>query len=1112
MSGIRKFGNTVSNISDKNQRDLVLDTSRSFIVQAPAGSGKTRLLVHRYLVLLAQVTAPENIVAITFTKKATAEMRNRILAALFNPQGEDSDLFDLSEHVLENDKKLEWNLAENPSRLRIQTIDAFAYEMVRRMPWSSRFGGTPELLEPGVARNLYREASRLALEHIEQNDEWSEHCANIIKLADANFPRSQQLLAAMLEKRDRWMRGIGIESREALEGMWQELIEQQLSHATDSLPEDLQTEIAALAKFAAENPYEKNPNEDIGSCIELEGFPASLCDALPQWRGLEAILLTSKKELRQKITVTIGFPKNFTEQKIRLEAVINTLVDFPEFVEAISIVSDLPSGNFSDTQWQTLQSLLAVLRLAVAKLHVLFTESNLADYIEITQRAESALGEPEQPSELALSTDHQIQHILMDEVQDTSSAHIALLEKLIRGWQADEGKTLFFVGDPMQSIYRFREAEVGNFLEIQKNGLGSIKPESITLQSNFRSSKFLVEWFNKIFSEVFPKENDVSESAVAYVESTTAFKSSLTNDVTLNPYFEDGDQSEADKIIDQISDELKINPQTTIGVLGRSRNALYEIADSLREHGRPYQAIELDDLSKRPAIQDLMSLTRGLIQLSDRIAWLSILHAPWCGLELTDLTILAGDDHESTVIELIMDEARVAKLSESGRKRLMKLSETLKPALAQRGRIPLSQNVYSAWISLQGPVLIESSDNNDCENYFSLLNTLENEYSQITANILSAATQQRYSQTHDDAQVQLLTIHKAKGLEFDVVILPRLNSRSRYNDLDLLRWTRLPQQLLIAVLPPNEVIEDKFYRYLGILESRRQANELCRLLYVACTRARQKLHLYINLKLSNKNEIAKPDFNSLWKLLQPPLEQEVMEKLPSLESSTPDAEPEETIKCFRRLPENWSGIALPKNFGAGNTITQSDSVIGGPIEFSWAGETARISGIAIHHMLQTIEASHWQSWVESNTDTALEKSKPILQSHGLYGEQLDFGITNLRTAIENLKRDSRAEWIFSNAHQNVHAEWPLTGVIDNAIVSIIIDRSFVDESGILWIIDFKSSRHENLDKEQFLDSEQHRYSSQMTQYAHIVSMLEDLKIKLGLYFPLLNGWREWAAS
>src|SRR5690242_12671291 len=127
----------IERISDQQQRDAALDPRRSFIVQAPAGSGKTELLVQRYIRLLGAVQKPEEILAITFTIKAAAEMRKRVLEKIPNAK-------------------------DIAHRLKIQTIDAFCASLVRQMPVTSRFGAQPAVIED--ATEHYREAAMRTLE------------------------------------------------------------------------------------------------------------------------------------------------------------------------------------------------------------------------------------------------------------------------------------------------------------------------------------------------------------------------------------------------------------------------------------------------------------------------------------------------------------------------------------------------------------------------------------------------------------------------------------------------------------------------------------------------------------------------------------------------------------------------------------------------------------------------------------------------------------------------------------------------------------------------------------------------------------------------------------
>ena len=130
-------------MSDARARERAIEPASSFIVQAPAGSGKTELLIQRYLKLLAHVKIPEEILAITFTRKATEEMRTRITSALEAAQNPPPEILEphqrltreLALAVLQQNEKYQWQLLDFPRRLRISTIDAFCANLVRQMPF-----------------------------------------------------------------------------------------------------------------------------------------------------------------------------------------------------------------------------------------------------------------------------------------------------------------------------------------------------------------------------------------------------------------------------------------------------------------------------------------------------------------------------------------------------------------------------------------------------------------------------------------------------------------------------------------------------------------------------------------------------------------------------------------------------------------------------------------------------------------------------------------------------------------------------------------------------------------------------------------------------------------
>src|SRR5205814_1746657 len=193
------------------------------------------------------------------------------------------------------------------------------------------------------------------------------------------------------------------------------------------------------------------------------------------------------------------------------------------------------------------EAITRILPHAVAELRVVFAAHNQCDFVEVAQGAVRALRDTEGPTELMLALDYRIRHILVDEFQDTSQAQHELLTLLTEGWQADDGRTLFVVGDPMQSIYRFRQAEVGLFLDARHAGIGTVGLEPITLSANFRSQPSIVRWVNDAFRRILPEKDDIPGGAVGYSPSV-AMPAADGPVVEVHPFFDDDRQGEAAQV------------------------------------------------------------------------------------------------------------------------------------------------------------------------------------------------------------------------------------------------------------------------------------------------------------------------------------------------------------------------------------------------------------------------------------------------------------------------------------------------------------------------------------------------------------------------------------
>ncbi|RMD68269.1 MAG: hypothetical protein D6819_09795 [Gammaproteobacteria bacterium] len=185
--------------------------------------------------------------------------------------------------------------------------------------------------------------------------------------------------------------------------------------------------------------------------------------------------------------------------------------------------------------------------------------------------------------------------------------------------------------------------------------------------------------------------------------------------------------------------------------------------------------------------------------------------------------------------------------------------------------------------------------------------------------------------------------------------------------------------------------------------------------------------------------------------------------------------------------------------------TPASPPIAESIDFEWAGETIRRVGTVVHRMLHRIGQEGLGRWGKARIDAHRPYYRHALLRLGVSKEELDRAAEQVRQALLKTLSDPRGRWILG---QEGHCEYPVAGLYRGQVVSAVIDRTFV-EGGVRWIIDYKASAHEGGDIEAFLDQEQERYRGQLERYAVLMAAMDPGPIRLGLYFPLLQGWREF---
>ena len=1065
----------------------------SFIVEAPAGAGKTELLSQRFLRLMATVDDPEEVVAITFTNKAAAEMRQRILESLEVAQRgvppgapHKQVTFDLARAVLATAAARGWQLLAHPGRLRVITIDAFCAGLARQMPLLSRLGSQPRLAED--AGRHYREASQRALAWLDAEGPLADVVAVALQRLDNDTERLAELLAAMLARRDQWLRhAVAGQDRQAAEAGLAALVTKDLAAVARHLDEVLQKQLMPLACFAAANL----PADHVLNHLADWRQPlAANVDDLPRWQALAALLLTDTDTPRRVLNKNQGFPAKVS--RAEQQAVLELAAGLSRAaLTALVRIRRLPRPCYDDEEWRTVEALADLLKVAAAELWTVFHEAGEVDFIELSQRALLALGSDEAPTDLALALDYRIRHLLVDEFQDTSPAQVELLRRLTAGWSEGDGRSLFLVGDPMQSIYRFRKADVGLFLQVAKSGLGALRLENLSLHRNNRSCPAVVDWINEAFDAVFPAADDVPAGAISYRPFVAARAALPEAGVFCHPVAVsrggDAEAPEAACMLDIIDSERAAGRR--VAVLVRARDHLAPLVASLRRT-RPdlrFRAVEVEGLAERQIVQDLLALTLALHQRADRVNWLAILRAPWCGLTLADLHHLAADQPAATIWTLMQDEERLSGLSPDGRRRLLHVRTALGAALAQQGRLPVRRWIETTWWRLGGPACLSApSDMADALAFLDLVEELDSRR-EFVPERLAGEVVRLYAapDAAADDGVQLMTLHKAKGLEFDCVILPGLNRVTGGGMPALMRWEEVAHEeggesLVVAPVRRRrgaDAGEVSVFEWLGQLEREREANEAARVLYVGATRAVQRLHLVAAVARSSTGEL-QPRSGSFLAMLWPKLAADFA----NAADADLTAEPAPTgAPPLRRVAEPF---VAPGD----QTVQASAEMAAMDAVDPYAADL----GTLVHAYLEMIAGDGLAAWPVTRIEALRPAMASWLLRRGHDDAAAAAGAGRACQHLTTVLGSEDGQWLLQT-REGAAAELALARAEEEGSSLHVVDRSFVSD-GRRWIIDYKTAEPVGE-----LEAHAEHYRPQLERYASLFAG-EGLPVSLAVFY------------
>ncbi|MDR3753453.1 MAG: UvrD-helicase domain-containing protein [Terracidiphilus sp.] len=1087
---------------DQAQRDQALDPARSILVRAPAGSGKTTLLAERFLRLLAEVDEPGQVVAITFTNAAAAEMRNRILDELRK-----DDPSPLAQRALEHSQRLGWNLLDLPAQLRIQTIDSFCRDLALQQPLISGLGGSLEIAEQPT--ELYRRAARRTLEEVgSAGSPVSPAVETLLLWRDNNWTEMEELLVNMLGERDRWM---------------------------------------------------------------------------------HAFVLTGSQ--------------NWDELRERLE------------MSLMRAAPDATECGYTEKEWEIVRACFTLLRQAAAYLRIAFAEAGVVDFIEVAQIALSVLrGEDDQPTEAALAVADRIRHLLVDEFQDTSRRQHELLGRLIAAWPQPEGRSCFVVGDPMQSIYFFRGADAELFPRVENIGLDipnelALHFDSVHLAANFRTAPLLVRRLNEVFAQVFSVDDgsgiEFSEALPAREDPahpgphpvadtlpgmslhlefipqsvrTNARGYTRERKAEIQTQREAAFEKQKEEIVALIRSHLPrmemaraTNEKYRIALLGRTRKALVLVAKALREAGIPFRAIELEPLQDRPEIIDALALTRALLNPQDRVAWLGVLRAAWCGLWLADLhTLTSADDGQlksRPVPELLAERTQL--LSEEGRLAAARLLEAVAYSERLRSTQPTTSPgtwIERVWLRLGGAQCVDAAARANLDLLWGCLDDLPQGEQDFLGPALDAALNKLNAQpdpsASSDCGVQLMTIHKSKGLEFEVVVVPDLQANAGRGARRLLSWLErglAPDaddsgddsagaitEFLVAPLQPKGAESGLAKSLVDKARRERESQEARRLLYVAATRAREELHLFARpeFKTAEDQSLALvPPTDSLLATAWPGLQNEVHRSFEEwcADQSAQAAQTDEsqTIESLAASAENVLVLPAPPDAFALMPLrrllpsyrpTSAEIPLAAEEPLAGAGRLyerheggllSRALGKAVHELFQYFARLLVTETSESARAVLVRFQPRVAANIRAFGIDASQASRIAAQALEMVLRaaqDPQAQWVLA-AHADAASETRWTGVVAGSLRTVQVDRIFragptpqaADDSSTWWIVDYKTAHEDGLDSKTVLAELRYEFAPQIEAYAKMLRNLHgaDLAVRGGLYYPrmaLLDWW------
>jgi ATP-dependent helicase/nuclease subunit A len=851
----------VADPPDQGARLAAVDPTRHVVLEASAGTGKTRVLVDRYVRLLLAGVDPRNILAMTFTRKAAAEMRARVLGSLERLAATDA-----------SGRRLLQSMRDRLADVQITTIDGFCFSLLREFPLEADVSPAFEVADETEMARFSAEATAATLDvarRLSTDDE-----AVRLLLARVKAPVLKEALAMLVDRRHVSLPAVArfVERRGSLGSV--DACRRFLDHASAAVA------LVPDSAFFDDGPVGSPAFARLAEELRSAGRTRDPDPAKVRLfrRRVEQYFLTVSRQPRKRVAkpYTAGHFQTPSAKRRHEEALAKISPAMAAALESLD----------RDIDTILARGVLRLLAIAVSTYERMLEQDGLLDFAGMLERAVRLVERQEEFARSRLKLQARYHHLLIDEFQDTSRLQWRLIDRLVSSWAEGQGVTdaptsVFIVGDRKQSIYRFRHAEV-TLLDEAAERIGALqtdRPVRQAISASFRAVPELLAFVNALGEDMAGDES--TGDGWRYTASDRFPAPPLADagrrdgrpvvSLVTEPTLERAAAAVADEIVRIIGAGESVRDRDSgprpaqaddIAILFRARAGHQYFEEALAARGVPTYVYKGLGFYDAPEVQDLQALFGFIARPDSELHAAAFLRSRFVRLSDQALVALApgfaaavlGAETPGGMATMDEVDRRLLELVRGSAPEWLALSATTPPAdLVDR---IIRESAYAS--ELRGARLDQAREN--VKKVRALVRRVE---SRGYATFDRLASYFDTLRAGDDSNavidaagaVSLMTIHAAKGLEFPIVFVVNLQAPGR---------GRPPGFSVIEHGADGEPEVTFGSTASTELEDRRDTEELRRLLYVAVTRARDRL--YLSATVTPEGVFTRPKRSLAWLL------------------------------------------------------------------------------------------------------------------------------------------------------------------------------------------------------------------------------------------------------